>query len=427
MSLRVDLLDALAPEVKAVMEQCGNLAADRGERAYLVGGRVRDLLLGLPSDDVDVVVVGDAMALAQAVARADGGSLQRFHAFQTARVELPDVGKIDFATARSEIYLRPGELPQVEVGSLQEDLARRDFTINTLVLALNPETWGHLADPFGGLADMEERCVRVLHERSFADDPTRLLRALRFATRFGYQIEPRTLTAMAEAVRGGYLEEISGARLRREIDRLLSEQPIEGPQLLSDHGMLAALCLGLRVEPQAHQRMAEIRGAAHSAPLKAALAKEAPWTLVLATMARGLDQQSRWTLVRRLRMSREEREPIIGSGEAWSAARRRVARSEVRASRVAACLDGVGVGALTAALALEQDPEMATLLERYLERWRWVVPSLGGVEVAASGVAEGPAIGQVLGRLRAAWLDGEITDAAAERELLARLAREAPN
>lgn len=433
------LLGALDPRSRRLLERCGELAAGRGEAAYLVGGTVRDLLLGQPAADLDVVVEGEGMALAQALARDQGGHLTRHHAFQTARVDVPPEEpqtpespasgppatastdetpegwvRIDVATARREEYPGPGELPQVVPGTLQDDLERRDFTVNTLAVALNPDRLGELVDPFDGVEALGAGRIEVLHRRSFTDDPTRILRALRFAGRFGYDLEERTATWLEEAIAGGSLDRVSGDRIRRELRYLFEEQPVDGPRALERHDVLAALDPGL----EAREEVLEALEAARDWYRQACGPEDdelgAPgWSLVLAACGRPLASQQRWGLVRRLALTRDERRPLLETGAGWRDVRRGWHEGEEpdRPSRVEARLRPLSTEALVVGLAfLEADGEagIAREVRRYLAELRHVRPLLDGADLLALGVREGPMVGEILDRLRAARLDGVV-------------------
>lgn len=419
------LLAGLSPLLRGVLSRAGRLAAARDESAYLVGGTVRDLALGRSTEDLDVVVVGKGMAVAQALSRELGGALTRHHAFRTARVDLPDGLRVDVATARGEDYVRPGHLPLVRPGSLRDDLARRDFTINAVALGLNPGAEGELVDPFDGLGDIGRGLIRFLHEGSFRDDPTRMLRGLRFALRFGYRIESRTAEAMADGARGAYLDWISGDRLRREVEKLLGEAPVKGPLELAARGLLAAIHPGLVAERAALERLqSESAGlGARAAGLDPTRACR-PWCLVLATLAAGLLPQPRWELVRRLRLSREQRTPLIDSGEPWRRALERITASDPpRLADSVAALGDLDRSAILVGLATLPD-ERASLREVLREAVAWgldVRPQLDGAALIALGCREGPRVGELLDRLRRARLEGEVEDVDGERELARRL------
>ena len=190
--------------------------------AYLVGGAVRDLLRGADAVDLDVAVEGDARAVARALADRVRGEAREHERFGTATVRADGLN-VDLATTRREDYPEPGALPEVEEAGLDEDLARRDFTINAMALGLSGDDLGHLYDPRTGLTDLEEGLVRVLHDRSFADDPTRLLRALRYEARLRYRMEPATERLARDAAAEGGLRAVSGARVRDELMDLLAE------------------------------------------------------------------------------------------------------------------------------------------------------------------------------------------------------------
>jgi tRNA nucleotidyltransferase (CCA-adding enzyme) len=448
-----ELLEKLSPRAVELLEACGRLSQERGESAYLVGGSVRDLILGRGETDLDIVVEGDGMAVAQALARGLGGALTRHHAFQTARVDTPDAIRVDVATARSEIYPRPGFLPRVVAGSLREDLERRDFTINTIAIALNPASWGELIDPEGGIADLRAELVRILHSRSFADDPTRILRALRFVARFGYTLEEQTADQLREAVLGGYLDTVTGGRVRRELAYLFSESPVEGPLLLQAHAVLAALHEGLEARRACLEALARNREwyagiVASSAP--AADSTDAPaslsprvgaidargrqgegsadvdpgWALVLSACAWNLGAQERWRLASHLELSRKEREPLVESGAAWRRALQEWQEQKEESGRDAMVLDAIfsrfAPGTLLVLLSIPEikgDEDLYQGLRQFMEHTQWVRPTLRGGDLIDLGVAEGPAVGQVLEILRRARVNGTVEDVDGERRL----------
>jgi tRNA nucleotidyltransferase (CCA-adding enzyme) len=232
-----------------VLERLGRppaVAALAGEDAvYVVGGAVRDVLLGRAPHELDFVVEGDAVAVARRAAERLGGNVTVHERFGTATVTAPDA-TFDLAGARRERYPRPGALPEVELGaSLREDLARRDFTVNTIALHLND---GRLTFTDGARADLDAGVLRVLHDRSFRDDPTRLLRLARYAARLGFDPDPETDRLAAEAVEDGAVGTVTGSRLGAELRLLLREPQPEALLALDRHGLGRAL-LGLDFAP----------------------------------------------------------------------------------------------------------------------------------------------------------------------------------
>jgi tRNA nucleotidyltransferase (CCA-adding enzyme) len=414
-----NLLERLDEEHLALLRLCGEAAATEQAAAWLVGGSVRDLLLGRAHDDLDIVIEGDGLAVAQRVSRAVGGELTRHHAFQTATVATPQGHRLDVATARSEDYPRAGQLPQVAPGSLADDLVRRDFTINAMAISLGDD-WGAFVDPEGGRADLEAGRVKVMHSRSFADDPTRILRALRFALRFGYAIGEQTHGWLREAVAGGYLEDVSGDRVRKEIRLMFSEAPVGGPLRLQDEEVLGNLHRGLQADEERLERLLELVDWYDALPVQQRGPARAPrWVLVLAGCAAPLAQQERWELVRRLRLSRAERAPLLDGGTPWRKACARLP-DDAPDSRLAQVLGGLADGALLVAAADERGAgPTAEDIRRYLSELRWVVPALSGRDLQDLGVPQGPPVGDYLERLRAARIDGGASDAADERRLVA--------
>ncbi len=416
MTVTDSLLERLDAPTRELLGVCGRLASERGERAYLVGGRVRDLLLGRDSMDIDIVVVGDGMAVAQALSRRNGGKLTRFHSFGTARVDLNDGRVVDFASARRECYASPGELPQVQGGTLYEDLARRDFSINAMALSLSPEAAGELVDEFGGAADLDAGLVRILHAGSFADDATRLLRAIRFRLRLHYRLEAGTARALAEGVRGGYLESISGDRLRRELRKLYTEAPVEGPLALAEAGLLEPIQSDLEARRDALESLsAELERRPADSQAEA-------WSLVLAVTATELTPQQRCDLVRRLRLSRSGRQALMDSGATWERARAALSKFHSPGER-ATVLDQLAPDSLRVVIAIDAavDGGVGGAIRRYLDHDRHVTPALDGTGVQSMGCPEGPAVGEILRALRVARINDVVLDRSDEERLARRL------
>ena len=192
-------------------------------RAYIVGGPVRDKLLGIENLDLDFVVEADGIKFAEALNKTLKGKLTVYKAFGTATIELKGK-RIDIVTARKETYKRPAAYPAVKPGRIKDDLFRRDFTINAMAIAVNKKGLGRLVDFYNGRKDLKKRLIRVLHDKSFMDDPTRIFRAVRFSVRFGFKIEPHTKKLMKEAVSDGLLGEVNAGRIRKEVESFLKEK-----------------------------------------------------------------------------------------------------------------------------------------------------------------------------------------------------------
>lgn len=208
------------------MRDIGRLAHEAGLRTFIAGGCVRDLVLGRRVKDVDIAVVGDALVLAHRFASVAGGTIIVYKQFGTATVTLNDGSAVDFATLRKESYPYPGALPVVSSGSLEEDLFRRDFTINAMAIAINPVEFGRLIDLYGGQNDLKGKVIRVMHDKSFLDDPTRILRAVRFEQRFGFHIEPATERLLRGALGARAFDSLKPPRLFEEFKKNLKESAV---------------------------------------------------------------------------------------------------------------------------------------------------------------------------------------------------------
>jgi tRNA nucleotidyltransferase (CCA-adding enzyme) len=206
-----------------IIEIVGKTADKLKVPAYIVGGPVRDKLLGISNSDLDFVVEGDGIKFAGILNKKLKGKLTAYKAFGTATIEVKG-NRVDIVTSRKETYKRPAAYPTVKPGTIKDDLFRRDFTINAMAISLNKKNFGKLTDFYGGQKDLKKGLIRALHDKSFMDDPTRIFRAIRFSVRFGFKIEPHTKKLIKEAVSGGFLGDVNAGRIRKEIELFLQEK-----------------------------------------------------------------------------------------------------------------------------------------------------------------------------------------------------------
>ncbi|QTA37851.1 CBS domain-containing protein [Thermosipho ferrireducens] len=218
------LIRRLPRRLLNLLRLLGEYGDDVNMPVYVVGGFVRDLLLGIENLDVDIVVEGDGLKFAEYAAKQIGAKMVPYEKFLTASLFFKDGFRIDIATARTEYYEKPAKLPMVDISTIKKDLYRRDFTINAMAIKLNPLAFGILFDFFQSRKDLKEGIIRVLHRLSFVEDPTRIIRAVRFEQRFGFHIEETTQEILTETLEGGYLEKVTGSRIRQEIEKILEEQ-----------------------------------------------------------------------------------------------------------------------------------------------------------------------------------------------------------
>ncbi len=433
-SLAARLEEALAPERLALLRQVARQAEGRGAAVYIVGGFVRDLILGQPSIDFDLVVEGDAIGLAHDLAAACGGRVSSHSRFGTAKWHIdarhpgltravqarsgpaPDLpASVDLVSARTEFYAHPTALPSVQRGSIRLDLHRRDFTINTLALRLDGRHYGELLDPWGGGRDLGDRLIRVLHSISFIDDPTRMLRAVRLEQRLGFTIESRTLELMHQAM--PLLDRVSGERLRDELGLTFAEATA-GAAMTRLHalGLLAAVHPALAWNHRLSTRLDDLRIFRPPAEWRLREAPEAE-RLLYAVWLSELDANQVAEVCTRMRFSLATRAVVIDAQRLVAALPRWPAG--VSPSEVVARLDETREESLVAAwLTLADRPEVRATLEAYLARWRHVMPKADGRVLRRLGLPPGPAYRTILTTLRAAWLDGQLETAEQERDLL---------
>jgi tRNA nucleotidyltransferase (CCA-adding enzyme) len=253
---------AFSPDEVAHLQSLGALAASRSETCLLVGGAVRDLLLGRAVQDVDFVVEGDAVGLAEAWAAQEGGRIRAHKAFGTAVWIRPDGSHWDFATARAEYYETPAALPTVAHAALYQDLYRRDFTMNTLALYIGPERFGEILDLFGGVRDLKAGRIRVMHGLSFVEDPTRAFRAIRFAVRLGFTLPPETERLIAATAKQGVFRHLSPKRVLAEVNQILSgTNAVEGLKAMEAYKLLAVFWPAFKLTPRVLETLYRVQKA----------------------------------------------------------------------------------------------------------------------------------------------------------------------
>ena len=386
-----------------LLRGASTIAAERGARLYLVGGAVRDLLLGGRPVDLDVVADGADDGLPDALAAGLGGEVTARSRFDTAKLDVEGL-TLDLARARTETYSRPGALPDVSPGTMRQDAARRDFSMSAMATSLGESDWGDLLDPHGGAADIRARLVRVLHAGSFVDDATRIVRTVRYAGRLGFQIEPETRGLLERDL--GRLDTISGDRLRRELQLLLAED--RWPTCLGlarDHGVLAAVHPALALEGAPLDVLDAHASAPEAVRLSATLSL-APPDQVGAAAAR-LDATGEWAAIAR------DVAGLAGTLDLLDS-------PHIARSRVYALLHNVSPTAAEGVALTCGRPRAAERMRLYFGELRHVRPMLDGNDLLALGVPQGPRVGEILAALLDARLDGLVSTREEEETYVSR-------
>lgn len=396
--------------VRKIIRAVSSVATARGERAYLVGGIVRDLILNYPNQDVDLVVIGDGIAFAKDLAEKLGGYSHPHTRFKTSVVVLPDGSRVDVVSSRSESYPYPGALPEVQEGNLRSDLYRRDFTINSLAIDLSQEKFGELVDYFGGMRDIRNKKIRILHGLSFIDDPTRILRGLRFASRLKFDISSDTKNKLQKALEKNMFRRLSGKRLRTEITALL-----DGPRILStlelleSYGILENLNRKIKLDRFSRELLINIDITLSWFIITFPEEKINRTVLYLMVLLEKLRNDERSRFCSRLSISGQEKETLLNYKNHSKAAvylfRR---KSKPRISQIYNLFSVFSLETLLFIHAFAIDPALKKAISGFLLKYRYISTNLGGDQLKKMGLPEGPEFKSVLTKLKEAYLDGKI-------------------
>ncbi len=386
----------LPRDLAALMHLAAQEAAYTGLRLYLVGGGVRDLLLDRPTLDLDMVVEGDATPLARKVASACKAKLTVHAAFNTAKVQWGQ-WTVDFATARTETYSRPGALPQVKPGTIKTDLFRRDLTINAMAVELTKERWGRLIDLYDGVADLDNRIIRVLHDRSFIDDATRMWRAVRYEQRLAFHLDRHTKALLIRDL--DMLGTISGDRIRHELDLVLNEQfPEKALRRAADLGILARLHPILEADAWLARKYRQARTAVGDGTLVAQYLG-----LLVYRLSAGATEE----IVDYLRLPRGSAH-VLSDVMTLRSRLKDLARPGLMPSEIYRLVDGVSPVAVSCCQLASDSPLVRRRLSLYLSKLRKTKSSLTGSDLIELGFPQGPRLKGVLTRLMDARLDGKV-------------------
>ncbi|MBA7614046.1 A-adding tRNA nucleotidyltransferase [subsurface metagenome] len=384
-------------ELVNFMWMAGEIAHTRGEKIYLVGGVVRDLMLEQPNLDLDLVVEGNAIELAQQFKKNVKGKITTHPRFNTAKLEW-DNWSVDLTTARTESYEKPGALPKITPGSIDEDLGRRDFTINAMALGLNPGFYGKPIDPHGGRDDLKNKLIRVLHENSFIDDATRIWRGLRYEQRLDFHLEKKTLSFLKRDI--DMLKTISADRTRYEIECILKEPyPEKVFRRAAELEVLPHLHPPLKGDGWLAEKFEQARKLSAPEPPEVGL--------YLALLAYPLTREETDRFISRLRLPKALAQILIDTATLKSKMRL-LATPGLSPSGIFRLLEPYCYPAMAANSVATESPAASQNIHLYLTRLKDIEISLTGDDLIQMGVTTGPEIREIMERLQKARLDGEI-------------------
>lgn len=408
----------LSPVIFRRLQEIGELAEAFQVSAFLVGGMVRDLLLGFPNQDMDLAVEGDGMTFARHLADHYRGGLKIFDRFATAYVVLPDRTKLDVSNTRGEQPphphpTSPGGWPAPSQGwcSIEQDLLRRDFTINALAIRLNAGRFGTLLDPSGGLRDIRTRTLRAVYESSFVDDPTRVFRVLRFEQRFGFRSDPTTLTLLKDAIARGLVDQLPGHRVRKEVILLLAEQdPARTIRRMEAFDLLHPIHPKLMLTAPVRTLLGRLgdaldwwRGHFPARAVEHAL-------VYFMALLDELGSTATDTVLRRFDLPGRQADKVrIAQRRLGHILRRLSNEHRLKPSGVYRLFEGLPGEALVLLIAKARSKHVRGQVSAFLTRYQQTHLVITGKHLAAMGLREGPAYKQLLDRVLNAKLNGAVT------------------
>ena len=410
-NLTAEIKARLPGPVIELVKTVGTTATRCGFNSYLVGGIVRDILLKRPSLDIDIMIEGDAIKLARDVIDRSQAKLTVHKAFGTASFDLEGY-RIDLSTCRGESYDRPGALPRVRPGDICDDLLRRDFSINAMAICINPVDFGLLTDLYGGMADLEGRVIRVMHDGSFEDDATRIMRAVRYEQRLGFKLERKTALLLRHDI--DMLDTISSDRLKHEVLLWLTEpQPGNIIRRAGQLGILEKLHPGLKwnlpMQTASRRALKAREGTANT-------------HVYFCLMAYQLDEDALYELLQRLNLLGSKYDLLSHQSLVIKNRLPQLDSPSIKNSQIFSLVKDVEPLAVEVNRLYPNSLAIRRNLRLYLEKLLHIKTSVTGSHLTQWGVKQGPLVGTILNKLLAARLDGEVKTRAAEEKLARQLA-----
>lgn len=417
------LRDRFPAHVHSILRQAGEIADTQGVGAYVVGGSVRDLLLGQANLDIDLVIEGDGIAFARQLAEAVGGRVRAHKRFGTAQV-ITDRLRLDVATARTEYYESPAALPKVQMSSIKKDLYRRDFTINTLAIKLNSRDFGRLIDFFGGQRDLREKTIRVLHNLSYVEDPTRAFRAIRFAERFGFKLSKHTENLISSALKMNLFEKLSGSRLYDELHIAFHEtNPLRTLKRLAEHNLLSVIQRELLFNDRLEQTLSAMYETIAWYNLLYLEEKADTPALYLMALLSQLDEKQRQEALQRLAVPPKVQGMIVRGTAASVEILKGLPAQDPAA--LYHHLHHVPIETLLFCLAVTRDEDKKKDISHFLVEQRKVKPLLTGQGLKKLGIPPGPLYTKILRAILDEKLRGKLKTEESERRFVQRHYRRA--
>ncbi|MFA5093051.1 MAG: hypothetical protein WC543_03820 [Candidatus Omnitrophota bacterium] len=416
-------LEKLPQKLKKIIHLATLTSKESKMPAYLVGGFVRDLILQVINFDLDITVEGSGIIFAQKLAKKLKAKIIIHERFGTATLTLADGLKVDIATTRNEQYPTSAALPTVSLGSLREDLNRRDFTINAMAVSIARDQEQKLIDPFGGKEDLKEGWIRVLHERSFCDDPTRVLRAIRFQQRFNFKIEPKTLGLLKQAIKNGLLNKVHAHRMRDDFILMLKEKyPLKQIKQLSVLNGLSFISDKLRFD-KAMQSLfksteKEIAWFIKNYPGRRLLDI---WLIYLTVLLKPLNLTQIKMVVSKLGLRKGEAKRIIGYHQKSEIIIAALSKKGITPTQVFSLLEPISYEEIILLRIVCRDKHLKQYITDFFKIYNGTKLYVGGQDLASLGFVPGPGYQKIFAQVLTAKLNGQVKNRLQELELIKKL------
>jgi len=407
----------LSERVFQILEICGKVGDKRDTNTFVIGGSVRDILLSKPSLDIDIVVEGDGLTYSKAIRDEIKGELKTYGAFGTATINSKDGVRIDIASARREEYGSPAMLPEVSVGNLKDDMFRRDFTINSMAISLNRKSFGELIDLFSGAKDLSRGTIRVLHDKSFEDDPTRIIRAVRFEARLGFKMDEKTEKLLKNALTSRMLERLTPERKRYEVELAFSEKRTDlVAERMRKLGIFGHLARGLR-GPDKRQ----IERIQSSIEKFSKTLKPRAWIVYTVAVADTLPFAQAVGFAKSISLPRKQIQKIIQVKMVKPEMTRLESSHDTAPSSVYRILKGLSPEGLVYMYSLARKETAKERIEEHINNYRTQKILITGEDIKRLGITEGPIFTTILEKVLDARIDGTVGSYEDEMELARKI------
>lgn len=425
MNLALKLKKQLPANIYKLLLSIGQIADSKNCSVYVVGGFVRDLVLGVKNLDIDLAVENKGIEFAGILSKKLKTALVKYPKFGTATLVFPNKFKLDVATSRSEIYLRPGALPEVKFGSIKDDLYRRDFTINAMAVSLNKKNFGELIDFFNGREDLEAKKIRVLHNLSFVDDPTRVFRAVRFEKRYNFKIDIASQGLIKEAITLKMFDKVSGERLRNEIVLLLSEkEPLKFVLRLAELDELRFIHRQVKLNKQTKEIFRRVGN--NYPPVKKFFHNQEieKWLIYFMALTRNIKLNELEKLCSKFILTRIQSKKILVYRKRAASALRSLKKNSLTASQIYAALNSLPPEALVLILSGQDNLRIKKRILLFLNKIDKIKLEISGADIKKLGIPPGPVFKKILDRILLLKIEGKIKNRKQELSWAQKLAKE---